>query len=205
MTMQNVGYKAKALEPRNLLLYFLIAFGLPVLVFGPFMLGILDYPSRPGPGLIFAFVVVQFAPLIAAVVVTAATQGRTGLRALWDRFWNRDLSLKWLLIILLFNPMVRLLGNLISRAAGGEAYPFLEAQSLLSLLVTGFIVGVQEEFGWRGFVLPRFQAKWSALVSSLILGAIWAPYHLGNWILGARQDSFWEFSLWIILMAIFTT
>jgi membrane protease YdiL (CAAX protease family) len=69
----------------------------------------------------------------------------------------------------------------------------------------GIIIGIQEEVGWRGYALPRFQARWGALTSSIILGAIWAPYHIGNWLIGERTDSFLEFSLWIILISIFTT
>jgi len=203
MNAQLVGYKAKAFEARNLIFFFLIAF-LPVFVALLVAAGILDLPSDPGPGLIILFVVAQFSPLIAALVVTAITEGRTGLKALWKRFWNKDISVKWLLVILLFNPMVRLIGNLISRAAGGEHYPFLEP-NFLSVLLSGIIVGIQEEFGWRGYALPRFQARWGALTSSIILGAIWAPYHIGNWLIGERTDSFLEFSLWIILLSIFTT
>jgi len=204
---QPVGYKAKAFEARNLILYFLIAF-LPVFVVVLVAAGILDFPSNPGPGLSILFVVAQFSPLIAALVVTAATEGKAGLQALWKRFWNRDLSIKWLLVILLFNPMVRLIANLVSRAVGGEYLPLLDP-NFISPLLFGIIFGVQEEFGWRGYVLPRFQAKWNALTSSVILGVLWAPYHLGNWFLppghALRQDSFWEFSLWIILISIFTT
>ena len=203
LNTQPVGYKAKAFEARNLILYFLIAF-LPVFVVVLVAAGILDFPSNPGPGLKILFAVAQFSPLIAALVMTAATEGKAGLQALWKRFWNRDLSLKWLLVILLFNPMVRLIANLISRAAGGEHYPFLEP-NFLSLLLLGIIIGIQEEVGWRGYALPRFQARWGALTSSIILGAIWAPYHIGNWLLGERTDSFLEFSLWIILISIFTT
>jgi membrane protease YdiL (CAAX protease family) len=42
--------------------------------------------------------------------------------------------------------------------------------------VSGLING--EEFGWRGFALPRLQAKYSALASSLILGCVWVLFHL---------------------------
>jgi membrane protease YdiL (CAAX protease family) len=208
MNTQLVGYKAKAFESRNLIFFFLIALGLPLLFISLFTFNILKWPSTVDPGLGILLAVAQFLPLIAALVVIATTEGKSGLKALWLRFWNKDISVKWLLVILLFNPMVRLIGNLISRAAGGEHYPFLDP-NFLSVFLLGIIIGIQEEFGWRGYVLPRFQAKWNALTSSVILGVLWAPYHLGNWLLppgqAPRQDSFWEFSLWIILISIFTT
>ena len=54
-------------------------------------------------------------------------------------------------------------------------------------LVVGGALG--EELGWRGFALPRMQAKRSALTASLILGGIWAPWHLPFYLSGAQTLS----------------
>ncbi len=35
-----------------------------------------------------------------------------------------------------------------------------------------------EEVGWRGFALPRLQKQFNPLIASLIIGAIWALWHL---------------------------
>jgi len=38
--------------------------------------------------------------------------------------------------------------------------------------------GFGEEVGWRGFALPRIQARYTALPSALLLGLAWAGWHL---------------------------
>jgi membrane protease YdiL (CAAX protease family) len=38
--------------------------------------------------------------------------------------------------------------------------------------------GIGEEFGWRGFLLPRLQSRHNALVAGLIVGAAWATWHI---------------------------
>jgi membrane protease YdiL (CAAX protease family) len=46
---------------------------------------------------------------------------------------------------------------------------------MLFLVIIGPLT---EELGWRGFALDHLEAKWSPLVSALILGAIWSVWHL---------------------------
>jgi membrane protease YdiL (CAAX protease family) len=45
----------------------------------------------------------------------------------------------------------------------------------LPLLVLG---PLSEEIGWRGYALGRLQTRWNALTSSLIVGLVWALWHL---------------------------
>jgi len=222
MTTQTVGYKAKAFEPRNLVLFFLIAFGWSWLFWWLlFLSGIVRMPAGisiqnidlgSSWWLIPLSLLSPYGPTIAAFVITGITEGKPAMKALWKRFWNRSLSLKWLFIILLFFPTLRLVANLVSRILDGQAYPILTSPNqpwmfIIPLIFNGLIHGgMSEEFGWRGYVLPRFQAKWNALISSLILGVIWGVWHLPLLLAGVGSaNSVVELLSWQALVAIFFT
>ena len=217
MTAQTIGYKAKAFEPRNLAFYFLLVFGLNAIMWVSVGIFGLKMPaSFSDPALPFWLLVALPAtcgPTIAAFLLTAITEGRSGVKALWGRFWNRNLSLKWLLVTLLILEGLNLAANLVARLVDGQPYPIVDTSSPLwtyiPLFLQAFVVsGMVEEFGWRGYVLPRFQAKWSALVSSLVLGPIWTCWHIQAFFipgLPLYQRNFWVYALWVILMSIVYT
>jgi len=57
-----------------------------------------------------------------------------------------------------------------------------------------------EELGWRGYALPRLQVGRSALSASLILGVIWATWHLPFYLSGASSLAAFA-STWISTFA----
>ncbi len=77
----------------------------------------------------------------------------------------------------------------------GEDLPAFELSpstfcAFLLLFVAG---GIGEELGWQGFVYPLMRVRWSALTSSLMLGSLWAIWHLVPFLQAGRDG---EWILW---------
>jgi CAAX amino terminal protease family. len=51
---------------------------------------------------------------------------------------------------------------------------------LIVFIVTSLIGCIGEEIGWRGYLLPEFNKKYSLLLSSLFTGLLWGAWHFGK-------------------------
>ncbi len=75
---------------------------------------------------------------------------------------------------------------------------FADPAQFIGLLILITITGAMgEELGWRGFALPRLQLRMNALNASIILGIIWALWHLPLWFagLGFEAIPYWAYML----------
>jgi membrane protease YdiL (CAAX protease family) len=126
-----------------------------------------------------------FGPAIAAVVVTAWTLGRPGIRDLLVRMARWQVPLRWWLAAL--SPVAFLGLALIAMAAAGKALPSVAdfgqysgtpAIGLVGVLLLIAFGALGEETGWRGYALPQLQRRFSPLTSSLILAVLWFGWHL---------------------------
>jgi membrane protease YdiL (CAAX protease family) len=108
----------------------------------------------------------------------------------------------------LLPPVVAVL-TVLSVMLAGKNIDWELAPPLLTLfpvfMLIFFTNAFPEEFGWRGYVLDRFQLRWNALVASLILGAIWGLWQLPlHFIGGTIQHTvpIWEFVAQTIVVTI---
>ena len=158
--------------------------------------------SLPVPALFLG----AFGPMVAAVVVTAQESGRAGLRALLSRIVRWRVAPIWYGVALL-GPIVLALGAMALHVVLGGQPPNLQGMigalpTVLFLFGYMFIqVGIGEEIGWRGYALPKLQTGYSALISSVILGVIWALWHLPlffNPATGYSNTPFWVFFVFLL-------
>jgi len=118
-----------------------------------------------------------------AGIILAAVEGRKGgVRELLSRFLIWRVGIQWWAFALLFTIIPSVAALYLFQLFGGPAVDWSGLKPLYSVVPTIIILtilaGVGEEFGWRGFALPRLQARHNALVSGLIVGVIWAIWHI---------------------------
>jgi CAAX protease family protein len=151
-------------------LYFVLAFALSWSIW-PLML--LNPDSSP---------LVPFGPALAAVVVAALAGGRRGLLRLLVQLGRWRAHPIWYAVAVLGPFLVLLLAAAVTIALDAPAPSFAGYTDVptlvLTLLSTMVIVGLFEELGWRGYALPMMQRTHSALWSAIVLGAVWAAWHL---------------------------
>lgn len=143
-----------------------------------------------------AFVVPgAWAPTAAAFVLTALLDGRAGMRALLRSVLRWRVALWWYLVAALGPTIVALTAIAVHVLLGGTV-PSLatiaarfglaseDSALLFALLPFIFIVtifaggAIAEELGWRGFAQPRLQARISPARAGVVIGVLWALWHL---------------------------
>lgn len=143
-------------------------------------------------------------PIGAAAMIAALTGGTRGLRAWFAPVFRWRVGWRWYLIVLLAYPLLAIAAIVATdliRGTGSHVAVYFNgrvAEMAAGLGLTGaarwllipilllyglIVVPLYEEPGWRGFALPRLQARHSALTSSVVLGAIWAVWHLPNFFI----------------------
>jgi membrane protease YdiL (CAAX protease family) len=68
----------------------------------------------------------------------------------------------------------------------------------LFLLILTFTDGLGEELAWRGFALPRLLTRYNALMASVVLGVIWALWHLP--LLWTDGNGMFHLPVWLLLL-----
>ncbi|HWI66213.1 MAG TPA: type II CAAX endopeptidase family protein [Symbiobacteriaceae bacterium] len=190
--------------------------GLTYLIFwGP--LAIFQIPGasagqQGGVGMgILPFIVGGFVPSIVGIVLTAKFEGRPGLRQLWRRLCALRFSLRWYLVILAVPILASGARLVVQWATGADVHP---AEPLAAILANPvlwipftiqviFLGPLSEEFGWRGFAQDRLLARFSPLSGSLLLGLVWACWHIPLFFIpGTSQSAGGQPSLQFAVFAI---
>ena len=148
---------------------------------------------------------------LTGIALTAWYAGRCGLRRLGQRLIPWRSPAWWYLIVVMAYTAITGLAWQTAMFFGSTSctvanWPLFFSGLLPSLARDPGPIG--EEFGWRGFALPRLLERYSPLKSSLILGLIHAIWHLPLFFIPGmpqKQLSFPIFTLGVVSIAVFDT
>lgn len=162
--------------------FFLLTFGLAWAIWLP---AILFVPEA----LIFFIIPGAWAPTVAAVLVIAASEGRAGVRALFQRLFRWRVGWQWYAVVLFGIALLAYIAvGLNVVFFGGQVLPLQlppnvppEAWPIVILIV--FVVNIfvggplAEDIGWRGYALPKLRERMNTVLASLVIGVVWVIWH----------------------------
>jgi uncharacterized protein len=173
--------------------FFILVFVLSV----PFY--ILGATGAKLPGLPFlpASALMGFVPAIAALIIVHRQRGSEGAVAFLKStfLYERNRGAGWILVAFLFMPVVRVLEFGVLRLTGsGVPNPQIEPIQAIFYFIAFFTAAIGEELGWQGYAYPGLRTSQTVLGSALILGIVWALWHLIPFVEMGRSTSwiFWH-------------
>ena len=158
--------------------FFFLAFGWTWAIVAAMILsGVADDISKPSIFFVVGGIICNVSPSIAAFLITRVCEGKEGVKKLKSAFGIRG-GLRLTLIALLTVPVLTALTMLIANVSV-RPYVFQFVPPMLAMgLVWPVFSSMGEEFGWRGFILPKLLARFSPLKSGILLGLVWALWHV---------------------------
>jgi uncharacterized protein len=117
-----------------------------------------------------------FGPLLAATLLTFREGGKAAVKQLYAPLLRWRLHPGWYVVALLvpgalLTALLSLL-NLAGREGPVAYFPAANA------VVFGLVISLAEELGWRGYALPRLQARWGAFAAGTLIGVMWYLWHI---------------------------
>lgn len=112
-----------------------------------------------------------YAGVVGPTIAAIACGGAAPVRRLFR--WR--VSLVWYVVAILLPFALR---AVVVAAVVDEPLRFRPLETIARLVALMIVLVPFEEIGWRGYALPVLQQRWSPLASSVIVGVIWALWHL---------------------------
>lgn len=197
---------------REVSIFFLLTFTFSWAVWVPGVIGLV----ATEPLVTGTIIIGGFGPLVAAAIVTwlvgDSLRAWAGQALRWrvrPRWYLAAVGLPLAVVaaitvvhVALGNPLVL---PVPLRRVPLYAVPLVHVLSMVSVF---FLGGGQEELGWRGFALPRLLERVDALTASLVIGAVWAVWHLPLFVVdgsGQYGGSFVPYTITILALSVLFT
>lgn len=150
--------------------FFVVTYALTALLWWPILRAGAPLSALSGR-LVLPFLLAGVAPSLVALALAGVEGGRSGIGRLLGQAGRWRFGPGWYALALLLAPLIALVALALSALLGGPA-PAVRLDYLVPVAAVG------EELGWRGYALPRLQGRIGPLPASLVIGVVWAAWHL---------------------------
>ena len=158
-----------------LISFFVLTYAIAWLLWAPL---VIFRDSIPGPLAFILLLLGSLVPSTLGLVFVGLLRGRSGVRRVLGRLLRGRIGLRWYLAVLALTMLAPLAVG-VSILMGGDTPVVDNDHSSASSFLFAFMIfpgsALGEEIGWRGFALPRMQARHSALKASLSSGSSGDP------------------------------
>lgn len=159
----------------------------------------------PPASIVFAiggpvFLLGVFAPGLVAIALTAVAEGRAGVVGLLARIGRGQVSWRLYAMAIGYMAASKLLAASIHRIVVGEwpAFGDTPVALMAGAIFVSTWVQAGEEVGWRGYALPRLATHLGLAGASVLLGVIWALWHLPLFMMQATDSTGQSFPIYLL-------
>lgn len=191
--MQRPDDTRKGLGVRTLVPFFLLSFAMTwgiaalLILFPEQLAAIFGELSYTNP----LYILAVYAPGIVGILLVVRYHGFHGLGRYFRRLTMWRMPAIWWAFLIIGIPVLFYMGAAI-KGTITDPLPFETWTAVFPALLTALFIGPIEEFGWHGVGLPLLQRKFAPIWAGLILGAIWAFWHLPAFMLSGTPQSNWS-------------
>lgn len=187
MTDVNASKIVQLVVRRPLTAFFIMAYAFSWITLIPFILSQWNILPNEKTYELFVFLNAFTGPALASYIMHRAIGGKEAWQNVRKRLRPHRAALKWYAFILIGIPVLMFLGYVVLN--GGKVPTFHDLSSKFIISYPIYFVAIfygggplAEEIGWRGFAFPRLQTKYGSLKASLLLGVLWACWHLPQFL-----------------------
>jgi len=161
----------------------------------PFHVSSMLWPVQGLPFGLPVSVVMIVVPATIATILTAHEAGARRARDLWLRLADvkRIAGARWIALALLCMPLASLAAYGAMVAFGRPLPEVIHSPPWQApMLIAVFFLGaIFEEVGWTGYATEPLQRRYGVTSASLIIGSVWALWHVPAWWLGQGHTLAW--------------
>lgn len=186
----------------NLTKYFLLTYAITWICFISVALLSHGTLAKSGGSVLLQQVLLYMGTITPSIIAIALTlrSGKTGeTQILLSRIIKWRVNIKWYVFAISYIVVIKLLVALVIRVTTG-AWPLFGNQSwyMIAVVIIFFMwIQAGEEIGWRGFALPRMTERLGLSASTLLLGMLWAFWHLPLFFVQGADNSGKSFLLFL--------